>query len=289
MPTNFLIASDEYAHIEAVGRAGEPFWRHNHAFLDLLKGWHPSPEVWAQPAAAVASAAEAIAAAPSVDGDTKLRFASASPADRAAILYDHRNVPDDRSRLGNELVEAWLLQHAAVREPLDGGDARVWPVPLLTRGAWAARRTVLMQAVALQCLDDYVPMLVAAGETVSARDPQGATALHWAAASAFADLDVPYGFTAEALVKAGAELDAPDNKGRTPLDVAIARRNWAVVRSLVCAEAFVTDEQWGAVLRMGERLGWHEPDEWKCRLAARSLDGVLARPGAGLAGGRVRM
>jgi len=285
----FLIGSDECSHIAALASDEAPFWRHHQDFFAVLACWHPSPEVWTQPHMAVAAATQAVAKAPSFDAATKRWFAADSPADRLALVYGQRNDPGDRPKTGDELVEAWLLRRALVREPVEGGDARAWPVPQLTREARAAERTELQEAVALQCRAAYVPLLVAEGEDVAARDPQGATALHWTAASMVSDPGVAYSSVVWSLAEAGADLDAQDIRGRTPLDIALAKENRPVLRTLVEAGASATGEQWGTLLRMAVRLGWREVANWKNRSLAQALSGVLARPSKERMGGRLRL
>lgn len=282
----FLTDTDNHTDVCETVLGGALSHPYRAGLRDVLACWRPNPEVWRRPAVAVSEAAAAVAGAVSVDADLQQLFAWAPVAERAALVYTQRNDDADRPGAAHELVEAWLFHQAALRDPQYGADA--WPVPQLAREAWAAQRTVLQQAVAGGCPAAYVPLLVAAGEDVGARDAQGATALHWAAAVLVPD-DVGHGFAAQALLEAGAELEACDHRGRTPTNVAGKQRNWPVVRTLVNAGALVSEERWRVVVQMARHLGWPEVDEWKCCRAAQGLDGVLAGPAVGSVAGRARM
>src|SRR5438552_2358013 len=86
-----------------------------------------------------------------------------------------------------------------------------------------------------------VRLLVAAGADPNARtegDDQTETPLHWAASSD--DLEV-----ADALIDAGADIEAPDGSIGTPLDNAIGYGCWHVARRLVERGARV-DKLWHA-------------------------------------------
>jgi ankyrin repeat protein len=103
-----------------------------------------------------------------------------------------------------------------------------------------------------------VRMLVAAGADPNARTDGGApeTPLHWAASSD--DLDV-----ADALLEAGADVEAPGGSIGTPLDNAIGYGCWHVARRLVERGARV-DKLWhaaalGLLTRLEELLG-ADPD-----------------------------
>jgi uncharacterized protein len=94
-----------------------------------------------------------------------------------------------------------------------------------------------------------VRLLVAAGADPDARTEGGApeTPLHWAASSD--DLDV-----ADALIDAGADLEAPGGSIGTPLDNAIGYGCWHVARRLVERGARV-DKLWhAAALGLMSRL-----------------------------------
>lgn len=95
-----------------------------------------------------------------------------------------------------------------------------------------------------------VRMLVAAGADPNARtggDGATETPLHWAASSD--DLDV-----AEALIDAGADIEAPDGSIGTPLDNAVGYGCWHVARCLVARGARV-DKLWhAAALGLMSRL-----------------------------------
>ncbi|NKQ56008.1 hypothetical protein HFP15_24315 [Amycolatopsis sp. K13G38] len=93
-----------------------------------------------------------------------------------------------------------------------------------------------------------VGILVAAGADPDARaKPGGETPLHWAASSD--DVEV-----AEALLDAGADVEAPDGSIGTPLANAVGYACWHVARLLVARGAAV-DEPWqAAALGMTGRL-----------------------------------
>ena len=287
----FLVETDRVSHIQAMRQDSAPLGASYQAFREVLACWRPEPRVWTKPAVAVALATEAVNAAPAFDAAPKGWFAAASTADRMALLYDQRNDPADRPGAGRELVEAWLLHHAAAQVAAKRGGVLAWPVPQLAREAWAAERTILQEAVAGDCPPAYVPLLLAAGEDVSARDVHGATALHWAAAvSEDPEEDgAPYSFLAQALLEAGAEVDAREQRGLTPFAIAIFKENWSAVRTLVHAGALMSEEQRHLVFDVADGAGWHELEEWRCRLTARSLELVLDRPLEERSGARARM
>lgn len=287
-----LVEADRFFHIEAIARDGAPSDARRQSLCELLACWRPKPDVWTQPAVAVALATEAVNAAPAFASAIKDWFASASVDDRLALVYDQRNDAADRPGASHELVEAWLLHRFATQEASSQGRSLAWPVPQLAREAKAAERTILQEAVAGDCPAAYVPLLLAAGEDASVRDARGATALHWAAAIA-PDLEeddgAPYSFLAQALLDAGADVDARENRGLTPLDVALHRENWGAVRTLIHAGALMTEEEQTEAFELADDMGWHEVAEWRARSVARSLDGALVQPAQSGAGGRVRM
>lgn len=131
-----------------------------------------------------------------------------------------------------------------------------------------------------------VRMLIAAGADPNARTDGGApeTPLHWAASSD--DLDV-----ADALLDAGADLEAPGGSIGTPLDNAIGHGCWHVARRLVERGARV-DKLWhaaalGLLPRLEELLG-ADPDPaeinnafWQaCHGGKRRAADVLLHHGA---------
>ena len=68
-----------------------------------------------------------------------------------------------------------------------------------------------------------IEALLAAGADVNAKNKRGNTALHWAAGNGH----VP---AIEALLAAGAEPDVKNRNGNTPLDVAIGQGGHAAAR-----------------------------------------------------------
>ncbi len=80
--------------------------------------------------------------------------------------------------------------------------------------------------------DDHLTIaqsLLAAGANVSARDPQGWTALHYAARA--------QARAAELLLESGADPNAPADDGTTPLHLAAVAGNVQVVKALIAAGA----------------------------------------------------
>lgn len=106
---------------------------------------------------------------------------------------------------------------------------------------------------------EVVRVLVAAGADPNARpQPSDETPLHWAASSD--DVDV-----AEALIDAGADIDAPDGSIGTPLGNAVGYACWHVARLLVARGAAV-DQPWQAAAlgltgRLEQLLGDHPARE----------------------------
>lgn len=92
-----------------------------------------------------------------------------------------------------------------------------------------------------------VRVLVEAGAEIDAGNPGGETPLHWAASSDDSEV-------AEALIDAGADLDAPDGSIGTPVENAVGYGCWHVARLLVSRGARV-DRPWvAAALGMQDRL-----------------------------------
>lgn len=95
------------------------------------------------------------------------------------------------------------------------------------------RRTPLMHAVTCEKASlDVVCLLLDSGADVNASDAQGWTALHFAAQERRADF-------IERFVQAGAETDAMDAFGNTPLARAVfaSKGNNAAVKALLAAGA----------------------------------------------------
>ena len=80
--------------------------------------------------------------------------------------------------------------------------------------------------------DDHLAIaqsLLAAGANVGARDPQGWTALHYAARA--------QARAAELLLESGADPDALADDGTTPLHLAAVAGNVQVIKALIAAGA----------------------------------------------------
>ena len=133
---------------------------------------------------------------------------------------------------------------------------------------------------------EIVRILVVAGADPNAGSPGGESPLHWAASSD--DVDV-----AEALIDAGADIEAPDGSIGTPLGNAVGYGCWHVADLLVARGAKV-DQAWhasalGLLNRLAELLGDQpNPDEvskafWHaCSAAQRRAAEYLLSRGADL-------
>ncbi|MBV8983873.1 MAG: ankyrin repeat domain-containing protein [Acidimicrobiia bacterium] len=98
---------------------------------------------------------------------------------------------------------------------------------------------------------EIVALLVEAGADVDARTTgrgKGETPLHWAASSD--DVDV-----AEALIDAGADIEAPDGSIGTPLDNAVGYACYHVAHLLLSRGARVERPWQAAALGLLDRLG----------------------------------
>jgi ankyrin repeat protein len=84
---------------------------------------------------------------------------------------------------------------------------------------------------------EAVRSLIKASADVNAAQPDGATALHWAAH--WDDLE-----TAELLIRAGANLNAANEYGVTPLSLAVTDRNAAMAEKLLKAGADANAALW---------------------------------------------
>lgn len=80
---------------------------------------------------------------------------------------------------------------------------------------------------------DTVKMLIRAGANVNAKDMYGRTPLHKAAA------DIHTTWMAKLLVEAGPDVNAKDGNGYTPLHVAAYFGNWSAAKVLIKAGADV--------------------------------------------------
>jgi uncharacterized protein len=93
-----------------------------------------------------------------------------------------------------------------------------------------------------------VRILIEAGADPNGRSPGDEAPLHWAASSDDADV-------AEALINAGADIEAPDGSIGTPLDNAVGYACWHVARLLVARGATVNQPWHAAALGLLDRLG----------------------------------
>lgn len=277
----FLLEVDALDHIPALQLAGAPSRIERGNLLDALSKWQPKePGVWLEPAAAAALAVLAVQTS-GLASSTQDWFAAASVEDQLVLLYAARNARGIEGVGDHRAIEAFLLHSSHARSTAARGDTLAWSVPQLSRQAWASQRTVLQESVGRRNASIFLPLLVAVGEDVGAQDRQGATALHWAAASAQHDADVPYCEDSHRLVKLGADVGAKDARGRTALDLALARRNWPAVRVLMNGGARPTDEQWSRIERVAARDMWGEWETWKRRRAAENPECALSSLAAG--------
>ena len=109
--------------------------------------------------------------------------------------------------------------------------ARLWIVPLLSVAAAAQGDDLrLIEAVKRGDVSLAAKLLASAAVDVDAAEPDGATALHWAAHRN--DME-----TARLLLRAGASVDPINDYGVTPLIVACRAGNTALVEPLLAAGA----------------------------------------------------
>lgn len=272
----FLLEADALDHIPALQLAGAPCRIERDNLLDALSKWQPKePGVWLQPAAAAALAVIAVHTS-GLASSTQDWFAAASVEDQLALLYAARNARGIEDVGDHRAIEAFLLHSSHARAAAARGNPLAWSAPQLSRQAWASQRTVLQESVGRRNASIFFPLLVSVGEEVGAQDRQGATALHWAAASAQHDADRPYCDASRCLVELGADVGAKDARGRTALDLALARRNWPAVRVLMNGGARPTDEQWSRIERVAARDMWEELETWETRRAAENLEHALS-------------
>lgn len=103
---------------------------------------------------------------------------------------------------------------------------------------------------------DAVRLLVEAGADPNAHESEGETALHWAASSDDAEV-------AAALIRAGADLEAPNGTIGTPLGNAVGYACWNVARLLVAKGARVGQPWQAAALGLLDHLAELLGDEPK--------------------------
>ena len=95
--------------------------------------------------------------------------------------------------------------------------------------------------------------LLAAGASVSARDPQGWTALHYAARA--------QARAAELLLASGADPNAPADDGTTPLHQAAVAGNVQVVKALIAAGADIVRPTAAGITPLGAARQERIPDQ----------------------------
>jgi len=112
-----------------------------------------------------------------------------------------------------------------VHDPLGSAERRPEGLPLVPEAEGSPLVTAVRGGDA-----EAFQALLAKGAPVSAVDPAGRSALHWAALSGRSDF-------ADALIESGADLEGADAAGRTPLHLAARAGAGAVVQSLLNAGA----------------------------------------------------
>ena len=123
---------------------------------------------------------------------------------------------------------AILTRMTVNRRPVVGGGVLAWMIGGAAVGVFAADQPL---ADAARHADwGVVRALVEQGADVTARQGDGATALHWAAYWDEVEL-------ADLLIRAGADVNAGNDLGVTPLWAASENRSAAMVRRLLDAEA----------------------------------------------------
>jgi len=274
----FLLETDAFAHVAALQSAGAPRLFIHSDLLLALAVWQPEPDVWGQPALVASQAVDAVQAA-KVGSLNQQWFASISVEDQLGLVYASRNAVSIEVKGNHQPIEAFLLHAAVARETVARCEPLTWPAPQLSRLAWASQRTPLQEAVSRCNQPVFIPYLLAAGEDARARDAQGATALHWVAASPRNDEGPCY--TTRELVEVGADVHATDARGRTAMDIAMGRHNWLAVRELMNGGARPTEEQWPRIERRAVRDTWEEWGTWKSRRAAENLERTLSSLAAG--------
>ena len=104
--------------------------------------------------------------------------------------------------------------------------------------------------------DDHLTIaqtLLAAGANVSARDPQGWTALHYATRAPARAAELP--------LESGADPNAPADDGTTPLHLAAVAGNVQVVKALIAAGADIARPTEAGVTPLAAARQEHSPNE----------------------------
>jgi ankyrin repeat protein len=230
-------------------------------------------EVAAKPAPAIASADAAPAAEVDVAGLTRELYAAARAGrvERALHLLeagaDARAdaPPGERDRRGLPVLAAVLpdlrLLRALIERGVDLNAAHAWTTPLLaaTRDSWHGRPEAVMT-------------LLANGADPRATDAEGNTPLHHSARSS--DPGV-----AALLRDAGAELDALNGEGVSPLGTACIAGNWRLARFLL--ERGAKPEPEGGQPVLLAAAGTEEDDAAGVQLLLRHKARVDARDALG--------
>lgn len=264
IPMDFKLTDMEDAFFLRVVNNDTPAWEPASGLSDVFPILRALPVL--SPWSDADRLLEAASAAVSEEGDLVgcQRFLNASREDQLAYCYaacdgayPYHYSEFDRATA----VDAWFVYQMAKREreavglpPLD------WPPPMIQREAMAAQSTVLQRCVFHRMPPTLFPHLVAWGEDAAARDARGATALHWAASIYNQRANVDAAETIRTLLELGADLEARDKFGRSPLDIALYNRNaTAMQRELVRAGAMASSPMHlGFIFRYAESDGWED-------------------------------
>src|SRR5688572_5809223 len=104
---------------------------------------------------------------------------------------------------------------------------------------------LMTAALSIDCQADDLIDLLKSGERVDAKSSTGMTALHWAARTDECAEGKDRARRIKILVKAGADLEATDNRGQTPLMHAAEEGGPAQLKALLEAGANPnTQDQW---------------------------------------------
>jgi uncharacterized protein len=169
---------------------------------------------------------------------TKKTEGSASVASALSVV--DLKIVRPASRPAEAIIEGLGVEEPAM-SAIDAGRTRLWRFPLLVFAAVLAARALTLAAGAGTAAHEVADAVKARDLTalgallkqnvnVNAVQPDGTTALHWAAH--WDDLS-----TVERLLKAGANVNAANRYGVTPLFVAATNGNAPIVERLLKAGA----------------------------------------------------